>query len=124
MAVLKAQPSQIRHPKAWLFTVARNLALNRLKTRRSRTEEADIEAIADPAPSVLSSMLENEDGALLWRAYSMLPAKDREMMDLYLDNDFTYRQIARILGRSEISVRVAMHRSRKQLRRLLRSLEG
>jgi DNA-directed RNA polymerase specialized sigma24 family protein len=42
------------------------------------------------------------------------------MMELYLEHEFSYRQIAAVMERSEVSVRVAMHRSRNQLKKWLK----
>jgi RNA polymerase sigma factor (sigma-70 family) len=122
--LLDAGLSKIHKPRVWLFTVGRNLAINRLKRDKVRRADGqDPDAVADGSPGALSGLLEQEVQARLWQAFAELPARDQEMMILYLEHEFSYRQIAEVTGRSEISVRVAMHRSRNQLKRRLRPLE-
>jgi RNA polymerase sigma-70 factor, ECF subfamily len=122
--LLDAGPSKIHKPRVWLFTVGRNLAINRLKRNRVRRAECqDPDVVADGSPGALSGLLEREDQVRLWQAFAELPARDQEMMGLYLEHEFSYRQIAEVMGRSEISVRVAMHRSRNQLKKRLRPPE-
>jgi RNA polymerase sigma factor (sigma-70 family) len=122
--LLDVKPWQVRQPKVWLFAVGRNLAINQLKWRGRWAGNPDVEGIVDESPGMLPSILEDEDRALLWKAFSRLPGRDQEMLGLYLEHEFSYRQIAALLGKSEISVRVAMHRSRNQLKKLLRSEDG
>jgi|GEM_PF-1133312 len=122
--LLHAKPSDLRQPKSWLFTVARNQAINKLKHDSILPVNPHVEGIEDESLGPLTRMLEDEEQAMLWQAFSKLPARDREMMSLYLEHDFPYRQIARVLGRSEVSVRVAMHRSRNQLKKWVREMEG
>ena len=123
--LLNAGPSEIRKPKVWLFTVGRNLAINMLKREKPRwTDAVEVDEMADESEGALAGLLEKEDRARLWEAFSRLPGRDREMMGLYLEHEFSYRQIAEVLGRSEISVRVAMHRSRNRLKKQLRPADG
>ena len=122
--LLRADPSRIRQPKVWLFTVARNQALNTRKRARRQVDLPDLEELSDASPGPLADLLEVEEHTMLWRAFQRLPAAQRELMGLYLDHEFSYRQIAKVLGKSEISIRVAMHRSRNQIRQLLGSGNG
>jgi len=118
--LLDTEPSSIRKPKVWLFTVGRNLAINLLKRNRTRRPEGtDPDTVADGSPGALSGLLDREERSRLWRAFLALPDRDREMMELYLEHGFSYRQIGSVTGRSEIAVRVAMHRCRKQMRQRL-----
>ncbi len=117
--LLEKRPSQIRQPRVWLFTVGRNLAINALKRNQRRLENADVENLEDTSPGALAGLLKNEKNDLLWKAFLKLPEKNREMMALYLEYELSYRQIATILDKSEIAVRVSMHRSRAQLKKIL-----
>jgi len=122
--LLEADPARIQLPKVWLFTIGRNLAINAFQRNRRRPGNSDVENLVDESPGVLTGMQEDQERAMLWQAFLKLSAKDRELMGLYLEHEFSYRQIAGILGKSEISVRVAMHRLRAQLRTLLPSMNG
>jgi RNA polymerase sigma factor (sigma-70 family) len=122
--LMHKKPSDLRQPKTWLFTVARRQAINQLKRNHTLKNHPNVEGLEDESQGPLARMLESEEQEMLWQAFSKLPASDREMMSLYVEHAFDYRQIARVLGRSEISVRVAMHRSRNQLKKWVRSMEG
>ncbi len=123
--LLDAGPMKISKPKVWLFTVGRNLAINMLKRDKARRADAmDVDEMAEESPGALADLLEKEERAQLWEAFSKLSAGDREMMGLYLEHEFSYRQIAEVLGRSEISIRVAMHRTRNRLKKRLRPVGG
>jgi RNA polymerase sigma-70 factor (ECF subfamily) len=122
--LMQVKSSDLRQPRSWLFTVARNQAINKLKQNRALTNSQDVEGLEDDSQGPLAQMLEDEKQAMLWKAFSKLPARDREMMSLYLEYEFPYRQIAKILGRTEISIRVAMYRCRNQLKEWVRAMEG
>ena len=115
---LDANPSRIKKPKAWLFKVGRNMAINTLKRER-RMVNGDFQEPADESPGVLSDLLKNEDHARLWAAVEKLSEKDRELLRLQLANDFSYAEIGRILGKSNVAVRVAMHRVREKLKDII-----
>ena len=120
--LLDAGPTKIRKPRVWLFTVGRNLAINRLKREQTRRpDDGAVDEMPDGSPGVLADLMDREDRDRLWEAYAGLPAGDRELLDLYLEHELSCRQIAQVLGRSEVSVRVGMHRSRNRLKRRLRA---
>jgi len=123
--LLAVDPSSVRKPKVWLFAVGRNLAINLLRQHRTRRADgADPDGMADENPGALSGLLESEERSRLWHAFLNLSDRDREMMKLFLEHEFSYRQIGSVTGRSEISVRVAMYRCRRQLQKWLNPVEG
>jgi RNA polymerase sigma-70 factor (ECF subfamily) len=123
--LMSAGPSKIRKPKVWLFTVGRNLAINVMKREKSRwTDAGAVDLLEDESRGALADLMDKEDREQLWAAFSALSDGDREMMGLYLEHEFSYRQIAEVLGRTEISVRVGMHRCRNRLKKQLRPAGG
>ena len=115
--LLQEDALSIRQPRAWLFKVGRNLAINKINRRKRRPSDSDVDNLADSSPGTLSGLIEDENRARLWQAFQDLPASYKEMFELHLEHELSYRQIAGVLGRSEVSVRVAMHRGRKLLRK-------
>jgi RNA polymerase sigma-70 factor, ECF subfamily len=122
--LLDFEPSQIRQPKVWLFAVGRNQAINARRRNGRRAESRDVEGLFDPSPGALGALLEDEERRMLWEALQRLPGAQQEMLVLYLEHELNYGQIAKVLGRSELAVRVAMHRCRGQLRKELHSVDG
>jgi len=124
LRLLEADVERVRLPRAWLFTTGRNLAINKLKRNRAASDPADVEGLADESPGPLADMEDVRDRQALWQAFQKLSAPERELLELSLEHEFTCGQMAAILGRSEISVRVAMHRVRTRLKKLLQDFEG
>lgn len=99
--------------KAYLFTIARNVYLQRQRKGRRQVELDDV--YADPAPgppSVVESRLE------LHRVRSVvrnLPEIDRAAFILRVQHDLPYAEIARVLGVSLTAAKVKVHRVRKKL---------
>ena len=120
LKLIELKPGNLKQPKAWLFAVGRNMALNALSRNKRFKSASDAPEPVGNNPNALSLLLDDEEHALLWRAFSRLPEEDREMYRLHLEQGFTYRQIAEVLGKSEGAVRVAMHRSRNRLREFLK----
>ena len=63
-----------KHRKAWLLTVAANLAKNRIEYNRVRSSEELNEEIAGAAPEE-----EEDDLSFVWEAVKMLPEKYAEV---------------------------------------------
>jgi RNA polymerase sigma-70 factor, ECF subfamily len=107
------------HLAPWLFTVCRNRSLDLIRERCRREEwegvlKANGHAAAnecDPAADVEQHDLATELRSLLAR----LPAAQQEAIDLWAQG-LAYREIAEVLGRGEVGVRVLVHRGLKSLR--------
>ena len=115
-------PDELREQVApWLFTVCRNCIVDQHRKNgrerllgdiESRGEEADC-AANEPDPAALA---EAKDAAGRLRLLvAALPAAQREAVDLWSEG-FDYRQISQITQRSQVSVRVLVHRGLKRLR--------
>jgi len=105
--------------KGLLFTIARNLFLKQLKQSERRAELP--ENIADPAPRT-DIWLEGRDQAdAVFRAMQDLPPMDRAVLVMRTIDGLAYSEIARVLGISEVSAKVKVHRARARLMNLGRS---
>lgn len=108
------------HLAPWLFTVCRNRTMDLIRERCRREElegvhKANGHAVAsaerDPAAAA-----EDEDlHAELRRLLARLPAAQQEAIDLWAQG-LVYREIAEVLKRAEVGVRVLVHRGLKSLR--------
>ena len=103
---------------AWLFAVCRNKVLDML--RRNGRDRSRLEDVAEDPPGREpdpADLLEEEDvHAGLRRLVDALPARQREVIDLWLEG-FNYQQIGEITDRTEGSARVTVHRVLHRLRR-------
>lgn len=99
------------HAKAWLLRVASNCAndLFRLPWRRREEPlEGDL-----PAP-------EQPEAGSVTEAVLSLPARYRIPIHLYYYEDYSVAEIARIIGKSEGTVKSRLFRARELLRKRLK----
>ena len=115
--------------RAWLFRVARNLLIDRARSRRGgATEprsltERDNEAIADPG----EGQEEHTERALLRQrlraALATLPEEQREALMLRHDEGLSFPEIAAVLGVAEGTVKSRVRYALEALRGHLPDLE-
>ena len=105
-------------PMAWLLTVARNLALMRLRERGKTQELTDEEWSALPAraPDVTP-----EDRHVLRAARSVLSAQERQVVMLHAVTGLKHREIAQLL---ELPLATVLSKYRRALKKLNLLLEG
>lgn len=102
---LAAKPS----PRAWLYTVARNLSVDAYRRARPSValpEDLPAEEAAAPDPR-LDAMC---------RAIARLTPASREVLELRLAQELSYEEIARVLGIPVGTVRSRLHHAVQQLR--------
>jgi len=114
---------------SWLFTIARNLALDHLRRVRPRSLDepalrgSDSESLADRLPSgeilPLDRILEIERSGRLAAALLDLPASYREVLSLRFEEEMTLEEIAEVLGAPLSTVKSRLRRSLEQLRSTL-----
>src|SRR5436309_577966 len=96
--------------RAWLFTIARNKALDE---HRSRVRRPVPVAEADPGAVAVADEPDEE----LWDAVRSLPAKQRAAVALRFVNDFSHREVAAVLDCSEDAARRSLHEGLTRLRK-------
>jgi RNA polymerase sigma-70 factor (ECF subfamily) len=100
----------------WLFTVARRLAATRTRSAAPRLQGSealeDVRVHADPA----RELAREDDKMSLWSvADRVLDEDPRSALWLRYAEDLSIPEIAAILGRSSVSVRVMLFRARARL---------
>lgn len=117
--------------RTWLFAIARNLALDQFRRRRSLRGSTsplgegslvgeDPERLPDPAPDPLGVLAGRDATTALRSALLDLPEEDRAVILLSRLEGLRYREIAQILGTTEGAVKVRAHRALLTLRKRLR----
>ncbi len=112
---------------SYLHRAAVNAALDLLRARRrSRAVAlAEVEgALEEPAPGPERSRGSRELGRQLRAALTRLPPKSAEIFALRYFEEHSNQEIARMLGASQTSIAVILHRARHRLRKELGALEG
>ena len=116
----------------WLFTIARNLSLNELR-RRSRhpassldeTFANDDEHPIRQAPDTRTlgpteNLLQGELEARIEEAIADLPEKQRTALLMCRHEEFSYDEIARVVGCSLSATKSLIHRARETLKERLK----
>jgi RNA polymerase sigma-70 factor (ECF subfamily) len=101
-------------PRAWLFGIARNAALDELR-RRGRQAELSV----DPIDATHTDSAEDERGELrtiLAGALARLEARERELIALKFFAGLSNGEIARVLDTSESNAGTKLHRAVTKLR--------
>ncbi len=112
-----------RNFEAWLFAIARNLAIDHLRRRRDfsldETDDsghAPVERVGSGGRDVLSQLLEFERGEMLASAIAQLPAIHREVLTLRFEEEMKLEQIAEVAGIPLSTVKSRLHRALESLR--------
>jgi RNA polymerase sigma-70 factor (ECF subfamily) len=116
----------------WLFTIARNLSLNEIR-RRSRHPASSLdETFADDdehpvrqAPDTRTfgpteTLLQGELEAKVEEAIAALPEKQRTALLMCRNEEFSYEDIARVVGCSLSATKSLIHRARETLKERLK----
>jgi len=97
-----------RHLRAWVFTIATNVALDELRVKQRTVPHADVEPVAELRRDAFRE-LEHLTGDL--------PPTERAAVVLRYGYDLPYTQIADALGSSEEAARAAASSGVRRLRR-------
>ena len=111
--------------KTWLFSIARNVAINHWKSadvRLTTPLDDDLADLADFSPE--DTFIITEDKELLLHTLQYLDPRANEIIALKFGGPFTNRQIAHLTGLSEQNIGVIVYRSLIKLRNLLAEMES
>jgi RNA polymerase sigma-70 factor (ECF subfamily) len=94
----------------WLFTVARNVAIDHFRSTRISVPIEEAEEIpGGPTPEEIAER--RSDEARLGQLLARRPERERELLALKYGAEFTNREIARVTGLSESNVGTILHRA-------------
>jgi len=102
-------------PRAWLFAIARNAALDELRQRRRRSSYDLGENLADERASA-DALEDAERRATVLDALASLPLRERELVLLKFHGQLSNSELARALGISESNAGTRLHRALTRLR--------
>lgn len=115
---LPAYALEIRHLKAWLLQMTRNLCLDLRRKQQHQSETAEnwkIITLTEPQNEPPMVYAERDSEILL--RIATLPPRLREPLELYIVQEIPVKQVAAQLGLSPANVRKRVQLARAQLRR-------
>jgi len=101
-------------PRAWLFAIARNAALDELRRRRHDGLPLPADGLADPTAH--DALEDVERRATVRDALGTLPLRERELVLLKFHGQLSNSELARALGISESNAGTRLHRALTHLR--------
>ena len=104
---------------AWFFTIARNTALDYLRSAPKRREVFGLEV--DPGKEGPSRDLYRD--AQVREAVQKLSKDQQDVVLLHWFGELTFEEVAKVVGASSAAVRVRAHRAYEKLRESLASLK-
>jgi RNA polymerase sigma factor (sigma-70 family) len=112
---LAAFPDWLTPQPAWLYTVLRNIALDRLRRKQLEAEHADAGLPTEGSSEPLMEVRSECEAALRHLLSRVSPAEAAAILlrDVF---EFDYGEIARIVGKSEAASRQFLHRARTRAR--------
>jgi len=116
----------------WLFTIARNLALNELRRRsrhpaesmdatRAEQDDQPLQQFEDKKTSLPpEDLLHGELEQKIEHALAALPENQRTAILLCRQDELSYEEIAKVLGCSVSATKSLIHRGRETLKQKLK----
>ncbi|MDT4332351.1 RNA polymerase sigma factor [Methylomonas sp. MS20] len=119
--------SQIANPRAFLYKVVGNLAIDHLRKHQREAErhaaEEELAEHADATPDLERQVYSRQKLLHLQQAVSELPPKCREVFVLHKFHHYPYSQIMRELNIAESTVLKHINKALEHCRRRMRELE-
>ena len=104
--------------KTWLYRVAVNHCLSHVKKHSRKFVEVD-ENIESIRPSCHNRLLENERRAIVRRLMLKLPPKQKAILELRMNDNLSYEEIAEILGRSVSTIKSSIFFALTKLKKMV-----
>ncbi len=115
LRLMEKQPelSDEAHTRAWLITVTRNYCRDLQRSFwHKRRADTDMETL----PEASVTPFDRQEG-LLFEIFQSLPNKQREVVYLYYLEDYSVKEIGRLLNRNESTVQSQLFAARKRMKK-------
>jgi RNA polymerase sigma-70 factor, ECF subfamily len=115
---------------SYLYSIARNLAADRIRYRPRMMSLDDMEEDWEPTDEwredrIVDEICRGEQVSMIYRAIEQLPPTDREILVLAYDQSLTSREIMEVMGKPSItSVTSHVYKAMKRLRSQVARLRG
>lgn len=111
--------------KTWFYRILTRTAWKLCKESRRERPEENLESEQEAAgSSALENYIMREEERFLYEAVEKLPPKQKIVLILYYYNDMPIREIARVCGVFEGTVKSRLFHAKKQLKKVLMQEEG
>lgn len=121
----KEKMGELQNLEAWCMRITRNLALDKLKSKKYRVTDHIDRANEVPANHQQTPHQRSEQSDLMRRVHGLihaLPEKYKTILQLRDIDGLSYQEIADVLDIEMSEVKVNLHRARKQVREQLQNI--
>lgn len=121
----KDQFLEIENKQAWCITIARNLAIDKLRAKKKRysSDMSEHYDISDEGPSPAAQIVQEDTMDRIKDMINTLPEQQRDIVMLRDVEGYSYQEIADLRNYTIDQVKVNLHRARKVLRKKLLSIK-
>lgn len=102
--------------KTWLYTIARNLAMDYLRRKKTDISLDDQYEPGADEVSLELTCIRQEEKIMLHRTMEKLKPEYRQVLWLSYFESFSHKQIGKIMGKSTHNIETLVYRARKALR--------
>lgn len=124
LKVWRDEKGKVENLTAYCYTMARNLALNRLILKDNRSKELEGAYEQEVQEQPLENIIRTEKMKLLYRMIDGLPGLQRDVVQLRDMEGLSYRDIAKTLQVTEEQVKVNLFRARKKIKTWILNMEN
>jgi len=99
---------------SWIWQIARNSAIDYFRHKRSFY----LADMPDGGANISEERVQSDESAKVREIMTIVesfPAEEQELFQLHFVADVSYAELARVTGKTESALRVAIHRLRKKL---------
>jgi RNA polymerase sigma-70 factor (ECF subfamily) len=116
------EDKEIKNPKAFLYTIARNMIIDHYRGRREE-KDVDIEKviIKDERINIEEEASVKHDIEQIKKAIDNINEDYQDVIIWYYINELTIPEIAELLNKPEANIRVLIHRAIESLKKQLKN---
>jgi RNA polymerase sigma-70 factor, ECF subfamily len=117
--------SAIENPQAFLYQIARNLVVDHYREKgKAQFISADFVPVIDPKGDIKEKIELSSDLSMVRTALAGLKNEHQELVIWHYLDDLSIAEMSKILNKSEGTIRVALHRAMKSLKKELEHREA
>lgn len=116
---LTTADNEVNNFKAWLLTVCRNEYYSHCRKHKKFNFTELHETSATDSVDIADRIIKNEQYRALYRAISLIPDDQREVIVLFYFSELSVKEISQSIGKTESNTKVLLHRARKSLKNIL-----
>lgn len=114
---------EIRSFASFIYRIARNLVVDFYRERAKRAAESPLDVVSEilvvGSGSVHEQLVVDGEMDVIMKALKKMKLEYQEAVLLHYIEELSASEVARILGKSQINIRVTLHRALKKLKELL-----